>query len=187
MRGCIISKDKCWKVNRPIGFLFLWQKSLGRPNMVQLKRSHWAFPRGLYRHVNDWLTPYILHSALMMSLSKHFPWSLCIWAGIPYTWNHLSMSTLATVSAFWFGVTTAMLNLEKVSVITNTFSLPVTSQLKYRDKCCIVWKEEIIFQDTWLHKRHTKEGTPLCEEICHKVLSGFHLDTVKSNYHHSVS
>ena len=93
--------------------------------MVWLKHSHWVFPNGLYGHVNDWLTLYILHSALIMSLSKDFLWLPCIQAWIPYKWNHLSTSILATVSAFWFGITTATLNLEKASAITNTFSLPV--------------------------------------------------------------
>ena len=94
-------------------------------NIVLLKRSHWALPLGLYGHVSDCCTPYNLRSDRITSLSKDFPWSLCILDGIPYTWNHFSTRAFATVSAFWFGVTTATENLEKASVITNTFSLPV--------------------------------------------------------------
>ena len=93
-------------------------------NIVRLNLSHCEFPRGLYGEVMVLSTPYILHKASTILLSKLLPWSLCMRDGMPYTWNQRSTRAFATVRACWLLVVTATLNLVKASVITRTFSLP---------------------------------------------------------------
>ena len=91
---------------------------------VCLNFSQIKLPHGLYGVVVICWTPHILHKWCITSFLKLWPLSLWIRVGMRYMWNYLSISALATVSAFWFGVTTATANLENASVITRTFSLP---------------------------------------------------------------
>ena len=56
-----------------------------KPNIVQLNLLHCEFPRGLYGEVMVLSTPYILHKASMILLSKLLPWSLIMRDGMPYT------------------------------------------------------------------------------------------------------
>ena len=99
-------------------------KVFSKPNIVRLNLLHCEFPHGLYGEVMVLSTPYILHKASMILLSKLLPWSLCMQAGMPYTWNQRLTRAFATVRACWLLVVTATLNLVKASVITRMFSLP---------------------------------------------------------------
>ena len=57
----------------------------------------------------------------MTSASKDLPWSEWSLCGTPYAVNHSHKRALATVSAFWFLVGMATLNLVKTSVSTKRF------------------------------------------------------------------
>ena len=110
---------------KPTGFLLCSLVNVfSKPNIVWLNLSHCEFPHGLYGEVMVLSTPYILHKASMILLSKLLPWLLCMQAGIPYTWNQCSTRAFATVKACWLLVVTATLNFVKAPVITRTFSIP---------------------------------------------------------------